>query len=74
MGSVIFYLNHFIKIKFMYKESAFTWKLGMFVVIGLVLFVGTVSALMVTQGKFNDIKKRETHRTDADTIAATDPS
>ena len=26
----------------MYKESAFTWKLGMFVVIGLVLFVGTV--------------------------------
>jgi phospholipid/cholesterol/gamma-HCH transport system substrate-binding protein len=26
----------------MYKESGFTWKLGMFVTIGLVLFVGTI--------------------------------
>ncbi len=26
----------------MYKESGFTWKLGMFVTIGLVLFIGTV--------------------------------
>jgi phospholipid/cholesterol/gamma-HCH transport system substrate-binding protein len=26
----------------MYKESAFTWKLGMFVTIGLILFIGTI--------------------------------
>jgi phospholipid/cholesterol/gamma-HCH transport system substrate-binding protein len=26
----------------MYKESGFTWKLGMFVTIGLVLFIGTI--------------------------------
>ena len=26
----------------MYKESGFTWKLGMFVTIGLILFVGTI--------------------------------
>src|SRR6187551_2216205 len=26
----------------MYKESGFTWKLGMFVTIGLVLFMGTI--------------------------------
>src|SRR5436190_10281670 len=26
----------------MYKESGFTWKLGMFVTIGLILFIGTI--------------------------------
>jgi phospholipid/cholesterol/gamma-HCH transport system substrate-binding protein len=36
----------------MYKESGFTWKLGMFVTIGLILFVGTIYFIGKQQNLF----------------------
>lgn len=36
------FFNHLQKLFIMHKESGFTWKLGMFVVIGLILFIGTI--------------------------------
>lgn len=44
MGSFLFYLKRKLKnkLKIMNKESGFQWKLGMFVIIGLVLFIATI--------------------------------
>jgi len=42
MGSFIFYLIISKKAKIMNKESGFKWKLGMFVMIGLVLFIAAI--------------------------------
>jgi len=42
MGTLVFYLIMQLKIQTMQKESGHTWKLGTFVVVGLVLFVVTI--------------------------------
>lgn len=38
----------------MYKESGFTWKLGMFVTIGLLLFIGTIYFIGKQQNLFGE--------------------
>ena len=52
MGALVFSVTN--KNKIMNKEKGFTWKLGMFVIIGLLLFVSTIYYVGKQNNLFGD--------------------